>query len=184
MRESERDIQNAQPPPSEPNSPTFGAFTTPARNGDSIDLIRPGRPERPESVSAEGTSSPMHSGRSGAQKTNNRDGFKPMEGEEKKEGRMSAPLMRTTREIFQRRLREHYIGNFGLNLSHPAPRGRMLLFRSAPEITNESEVDATLFGTGSRHQRGRSATATIRLSSSPLSSPSVFFLSPEVRIWG
>ena len=43
MRESERDIQNAQPPPSEPNSPTFGAFTTPARNGDSIDLIRAAR---------------------------------------------------------------------------------------------------------------------------------------------
>ena len=46
-RESERDIQNAQPPPpapssSLPNSPTFGAFTTPARNGDSIDLIRRG----------------------------------------------------------------------------------------------------------------------------------------------
>ena len=78
-------------------------------------------------------------------------------------------------------------GDFGrfYPILHPE-EGRMLLFRSAPEITNglELPVDATLFGTGSRHQRGRSATATIRLSSSPLSSPSVFFLSPEVRIWG
>ena len=110
---------------------------------------------------------------------------------------MSAPLMPATRQIFRRRLRENQSGDFGrfYPILHPE-EGRMLLFRSAPEITNglELPVDATLFGTGSRHQSGRPATTTIRLSSSPLSSfsspSSVFFLplaragGPSVRIWG
>ena len=88
------------------------------------------------------------------------------------DGRMSAPLTRTTYQVFRRRLG----GN------RPAPQGRMLLFRSAPEITNGrtgccgTKVDATLFGTGSRHRReGGSGDCDDKI----VIIASVFFLSPE-----
>ena len=158
----ERDVQNAQPIPSPPlpNSPTFGAFTTPARNGDSIDPIssaRGGRTgRRPEfGVSfGEGDFITDAFGAAAHKKPTT-----VMALNRWMEGRMSAPLTRTTTcQVFRRRLGG--TRDFGpVLLPRPAPRGRMLLFRSAPEITNGrtgccgTKVDATLFGTGSRHRR-------------------------------
>ena len=95
---------------------------------------------------------------------------------------MSAPLTRTTTcQVFRRRLGG--TRDFGpVLLPRPAPRGRMLLFRSAPEITNGrtgccgTKVDATLFGTGSRHRReGGSGDCDDKI----VIIASVFFLSPE-----
>ena len=94
---------------------------------------------------------------------------------------MSAPLTRTTYQVFRRRLGGKR--DFGpVHLPRPAPRGRMLLFRSAPEITNGrtgccgTKVDATLFGTGSRHRReGGSGDCDDKI----VIIASVFFLSPE-----
>ena len=140
----ERDVHNAQPIPSPPlpNSPTFGAFTTPARNGDSIDPIssaRGGRTgRRPEFgvsfgegdfiTDAFGAAAAAHKKPTTVMALNRwMDGWT--------DGRMSAPLTRTTYQVFRRRLGGKR--DFGpVHLPRPAPRGRMLLFRSAPEITN------------------------------------------------
>ena len=95
-----------------------------------------------------------------------------------KGGRMSAPLTRTTRQIFWDEVergpnwRESSGGS--LPILHP-PRGRMLLFRSAPEITNRWKAEGChlVWDRKSSSERPRpvsAATTTMRLSSSPLCS--------------